>query len=90
MFELESIQPSDRTFLGLPLFDSEDGEQWAVGDDAQVTAAIGRAVIEALRGLDAAATNKLVPILGELLTDMARAAAEPEQREFGLFLYRLR
>ena len=90
MFQLDDIRPLGRTFLGLPVFDAGDDERWAVGDDAQVSTAVGKAVLEALRGLDAEATNKLVHILGELLTDMARAAAEPEQREFGLFLYRLR
>ena len=85
MYELEDIRLLDRTFMGLPVYDDGDGEQWAVGDDAQVNSAVGRAVIEALRGLDVA---ELVPILGEQLTDLLRAAAEDE-REFGLFLYRV-
>jgi hypothetical protein len=90
MFELDDIRPLGRKCMGLPVYDAGDGERWAVGDDAQVNAAIGQEVIEALRHVAPEVTTLLAPILGRELTDLMRAAAEPRQREFGLFLYRLR
>jgi len=76
--------------MGLPVYDAGDGEQWAVGDDAQVNAAVGQEVIEALRHVAPEVTSLLAPILGRELTDLMRAASDPSQHEFGLFLYRLR
>ena len=90
MFELSDIKPLGRTFLGLPMFDAGDGEQWAVGDETQVTTAVGKAVIDALKKTSPENADGLVSILGRQATDLVRAAAKPGGREFGLFLYRLR
>ena len=90
MHELDEIRLLDQKFQGLQVFDAGDDEQWAVGDDAQACSAVGRAVIEALRDLDSDTTDALVPILGEQVTDLMRAAADPDHHEFGLFIYRVR
>ena len=76
--------------MDLPVYDAGDGEVWAVGDETQVNSAVGKEVIEALRHVAPEVIALLAPILGRELTDLMRAAAEPGQREFGLFLYRLR
>ena len=80
----------DHTFHGLLVFDAGDDEEWAVGGEDQVHSAVGRAVVEALRGLDADAAAELEPVLGEQLTDLLLAAADPDQWDFGLLLYRIR
>ena len=90
MFESSDIRPLGRTFLGLSVFAAGDDEQWAVGDEAQVNTAVGKAVLEALRRTSPENANGLVTILGRQATELVRAAAQPERREFGLFLFRLR
>ena len=50
---------------------------------------MGRAVLEALRGLDADAAAELEPVLGKQLTDLLLAAADPDQWGFGLFLFQI-
>lgn len=90
MIQLDDVRRLARTFFGLAVFDAGDGEEWAVGDEGETHSAVGRGVIEALQHLDDAGAAALAPILGEHLIGLARAAADPDGRTAGLFLYRVR
>ena len=87
MFHLDDIRLQDHTFHGLLVFDAGDDEVWAVGGEDQVYAAVGRALIDAVRGQEDA--SELAPILGRQLTDFLMAAADPDQWDFGLFLFQI-